>query len=173
MEVLDLYDMNGIKTDKTMIRGTKVPEGCYKRKIVIGIFNSNNEMLIQKVAKERTYWTNKWTPSVSGSVWTGETSQQTAAREAKEELGINIDFSKIRPAFTINFYEDFNDIYLIKKDLNLNDLVLQKEEVAEVKWASKAEIIKMTNTNEFIPLHESIIEMMFTFKDTDSSYKGN
>lgn len=173
MEVLDLYDINGIKTEKTMIRGNKVPDGYYRRKIGIEIFNSHNEMLIQKVSKERAFWKNKWTPSVSGSVSTGETSQQTARREAKEELGIEIDFSNIRPAFTINFCEGFDDIYLINKDLNLTNLSLQKEEVAEVKWANKDEIIKMINTGEFIPLHESIVEMMFTFKDTNSSYKEN
>ncbi|ATZ21712.1 NUDIX hydrolase [Mesoplasma tabanidae] len=171
MEILDLYDVTGNKTDQTMVRGTKPPKGFYRRKITIGIFNDKEEMLIQKVSQERKYWTGMWTPSVSGSVSTGETSQLTASREAKEELGLNIDFSDIRPAFTINFSEGFDDFYLIKKEVKIEKLVLQKEEVAEVKWATKQQIIDMIKTGEFLPFHFEIIDLMFLLKDEQGSYR--
>ena len=35
---------------------------------------------------------------------------------------------------------DFVDVYLARKDINLNDIVMQKEEVAEVKWVSSEEL---------------------------------
>ncbi|AVN63854.1 nucleoside diphosphate hydrolase [Mesoplasma florum] len=171
MEILDLYDILGNKTDQTMIRGTKPPKGFYRRKITIGIFNNKEEMLIQKVSKERKYWTGMWTPSVSGSVSTGENSQSTASREAKEELGLEIDFSNIRPSFTINFSKGFDDFYLIKKEVEIEKLILQKEEVEEVKWASKQEIIDMIKTGEFLPFHFEIIDLMFLLKDEQGSYR--
>ena len=47
MEVFDLYDKFHNKLNKTMIRGTKEPEGCFRIVVHIAIFNDEGKMLIQ------------------------------------------------------------------------------------------------------------------------------
>lgn len=74
---------------------------------------------------------------------------------------MQIDFQHIRPHLTINFENGFDDIYLIQEDVDLHTLTLQYEEVQNVKWASKEEILTMIKNEEFLPYYESLIDLLF------------
>ena len=50
-------------------------------------------------------------------------------------------------------------------DVDINSLSLQYEEVKAVKWATLDEILQMIKSGEFIPYHESFIELLFYLKD--------
>ena len=93
-----------------------------------------------------------------------------AEREVYEEIGYKLSLDGIRPALTINFEDGFDDMYLIKKDIEISDLYLQYEEVKAVKWASKEEILKMIDQETFIPYHKSLIELLFFMKDTKGTH---
>ena len=82
------------------------------------VFNSKGEMLIQQRQEDKKLWPNLWDVSVGGSVIAGETSSEAASRETMEELGIELDLSEVRPAFTINFHGGFDDCYLVEKDVD-------------------------------------------------------
>ena len=75
-----------------------------------------NQMLIQQRQPYKKGWPNMWDLTVGGSALKGESSFQAAERELFEELGIKIDLSEKRPAFTINFENGFDDYYLIDHD---------------------------------------------------------
>jgi len=90
-----------------------------------------------------------------------ETSRDAASRELQEELGISFDFSTIRPHMNVNFDFGFDDIYLIEADIALSQLVLQPEEVQNVKWASESEILQMIENQTFIPYYPSLIQLFF------------
>ncbi|PNY21277.1 isopentenyl-diphosphate delta-isomerase [Streptococcus parauberis] len=102
-----------------------------------------------------------WDISVGGSALAGETPQQAVMRETLEELGICIDLSQIRPQFTINFDQGFDDTFLVIADVDLNSLTLQEEEVQDAKWASRKEIFKMMTEGSFIPYHLGKIQLCF------------
>lgn len=74
-----------------------------------------------------------------------------AEREVMEELGMKIDLSDIRPNFTINFSNGFDDYYLVEKDFDISELVLQEEEVKEARWVGKEELLQMQEEGIFIP----------------------
>jgi len=61
----------------------------------------------------------------------------------------------------MNYNYGFDDIYLIKQDVDINELSLQYEEVQKVKWASKEEIFSMIDSGEFIPYYQSLIQLFF------------
>ena len=44
----------------------------------------------------------------------------------------------------------FDDYFIIKLDVDIKDVVLQEEEVADAKWATKDEIIQMIKSGEFV-----------------------
>lgn len=92
-----------------------------------------------------------WDLSVAGAAQAGETSSMAAEREVFEEIGLKIDLSNTRPNFTINFPRGFDDFYLIEKDIDINSLKLQQEEVQRVKWAHKEEVLKMQEDGTMIP----------------------
>lgn len=111
-----------------------------------------------------------WDITVGGSSISGDTSQSAAEREVYEEIGYKISLDGIRPSLTINFDEGFDDMYLIKQDIDISKLSLQYEEVKKVKWASKEEILYMIDGEIFIPYHKSLIDLLFVMRHSKGSH---
>jgi len=171
MELLDLYDIYKHVTDKQVVRGEPIPKGYYRYVAHVCIFNSEGEMLIQKRAKEKKYWPDLWDFSVGGCVSHGETPQEAISREAKEELGLDIDFKNSRPLFTYSFENGYDDLYIKFIDVDLDKCVLQKEEVATIKWATLDEIKDMLKNGSFINYYTVLIEMIFKMKDSNNMFE--
>ena len=165
MEIFDLYDENRMKTGETMIRGDLEPDGRYRLVVHIIIFNSKGEMLIQQRSSNKSSNANMWDFSVGGCVVAGETPLQGAQREVFEELGVSVEFERKIPGFTIVFKHKFDDFYIINKDIDIKDIVLQKDEVQAVKWVSKEEVLNLLRNGEFIKYKEGLIEFIYSFKD--------
>jgi isopentenyldiphosphate isomerase len=161
MELWDVYDINRNKTNKTMVRGEAFEKDSYHLVVHVCVFNSKDEMLIQQRQPFKKGWSNMWDVTVGGSAAKGDTSQSAAERELFEEIGLTVDLKNIRPHITINFNNGFDDIYLIEQEVDMDELSLQYEEVQSVKWASKEEIFSMIENGEFIPYHQSLIQLFF------------
>ncbi len=161
VETWDLYDEDRVNTNQTIEKGKLLPNGKFRLVVHICIFNDEHQMLIQQRKEFKHSFPNFWDLSVGGSVMAGENSKLAAQREVKEELGVDIDLNNNRPLLTFNFKNGFDDIYLIKKNVNIEDIVLQDCEVKNVKWASKAEILNLIKNSEFIPYFPSFIETLF------------
>ncbi len=171
MEIWDLYDKERVKTGETVIRGRKFNSDRYRVVVHICIFNSDGKILIQHRQPFKKGWSNLWDISVGGHIISGETSSQGAEREVFEELGYKINLENIRPSLTINFDSGFDDIYIIKSDVDIGSLSLQYEEVSEVKWASVNEIFSMIDNGTFIPYHKSYIQILYDMKDYMGAHK--
>lgn len=166
MEFWELYDIHRQKTGKLIQRGEKVPEGYYHTVVHVCIFNSNGDMLIQQRQPFKQGWPNLWDVTVGGSSVAGDSSIQAAEREVLEELGFHLSLEEQRPALTVSFSFGFDDIYIVKQDLDISTLTLQYEEVQQVKWASREEIIKMIDERTFISYHKSFINLIFDLAKT-------
>ena len=165
MEILDLYTADREKTGKTMVRGEETPAGCYRLVVHVCIFNDKGQLLIQQRQPFKEGWPNKWDISVGGSAIAGDTSSMAAERETAEEIGLSIDFSDRRPVITVNFSDGFDDFYTIEKDISLEELHLQKEEVAEARWATQKEIEDMIDDGSFIPYQKDLIGYLFVARE--------
>lgn len=164
MELWDVYNRDKTKSNKTMIKGEKFEEGAYHLVVHACIFNSKDEMLIQQRQPFKSGWSNMWDITVGGSAVWGETSQAAIERELLEEIGLKINLQNVQPHLTINFDVGFNDIYLIEKEINIKDLVLQYEEVQRVKWATLEEIYRKIDEGVFIPYYKSLIQLLFDMR---------
>lgn len=166
LEIWDIYDKNRNLTGKTMKRGEPFEKDEYHLVIHVCLFNEKGEMLIQHRQPFKSGWSNMWDITVGGSALSGETSQQAAEREVLEEIGYAIDLHGVRPSLTANFEVGFDDYYLVEVDLDfdLNQLKLQREEVQNVKWANRGEILRMIGEETFIPYHTSLIELLFDMR---------
>ena len=169
-EIIDLYNKDRTKTRKTTERGKAIPKGLYRLVVHAAIFNNEGKMLIQKRAKEKSLWPDLWDISVGGSCIHGESSSYGMQREIKEELGIDIDLKDVRPSFTFNFDNGFDDIYLIQKDIKLEDCILQKEEVSEIKYATYEEFIELMNQGKAITYYPSYIKLLFETYQSKNIY---
>ena len=160
-ELIDLYDVNREHTGMTAVRGEKLPEETYRMVVHVCIFNSKGEMLIQKRADDIVRWPGYWDISVGGGASAGDDSRSAAERETLEELGLHIDFSNKRPVITVNFHDGFDDFYTVEKEIMTDGLDLQKEEVADAKWASREEIEAMIDDGSFIPYQKDLLGYLF------------
>ena len=170
MELWDLYTKDREKMNMTMVRGEQQPDDTYRLVVHLCLFNSKGEMLIQQRQPFKKGWSNMWDITIGGSAISGDTSWQAIQREAKEELGIEYDFSDMRLAMTVSFPKGFDDMYILNKDIDINELKLQYEEVQKVRWASKEEILKMLKDGIFIPYHEALIELLFYIRDHEGAH---
>ena len=149
MEKRDLYDENKILTGETIYKGQEVPKGRYYITVVVFIQNYKNEFLIQKrVAKKDGKWA-----TTGGHPVSGETSKQGIITEIKEELSINVIENNLILFKTIKTEDDFVDIYYLKENINIDKIKIQKDEVEDVKWASKEEIEKLIENGQFSESH--------------------
>jgi L-amino acid N-acyltransferase YncA/8-oxo-dGTP pyrophosphatase MutT (NUDIX family) len=171
-EEWDIYDVNRLPAGRTMIRGAPDRTGDYHIVVHVCIFDHNGNMLIQQRARDKRGWPGKWDFTLGGHVVAGETSRQGAERELREELGIVLILEDA-PYFTINFSDGFDDYYLIQKDIALGTIILQEEEVQNVKYASKDEIKKMIAAGSFIDYHEGLIDLLYAMKQCRGAHTSS
>lgn len=149
MEYRDLYDENRVLTGEKIEKHDPVPAGRYYITVMVFIENSNGDILLQKRSPEKG---GQWA-TTGGHPKSGETSEQGIRIEIEEELGINVDNDALTCYKTIQTEDDFVDFYYLKKDIDLNDVSMQVEEVQDVKWFSKEQIEYMIENKEFFKYH--------------------
>ncbi len=151
MEKRDLYDVNRKLTGEIIYKGQTIPKDRYISVVLSFIQNSNDEFLIQKrsIQKKGKYG------STGGHLKSGETSIQGMRTEIKEEIGIDVGEKELELIYSGR--EDSNqvffDIYYLKKDLNIEDLTLQEQEVESVGWYSISQIKRLINDGLFLENH--------------------
>ena len=101
---------------------------------------------------------------MGGAVSAGETSAQAVVRELEEELGIVWDLQGEPPALTVTFDHGFDDIYLLRGEVDVSTLRLQPSEVARAKWADREEVFAMMDDGRFVPYHEALVDLLFAMR---------
>ena len=166
-ELRDLYDINSNKTDKTYHKGDIIPQGYYPMVVMAVIRNSKGEFLMQKRAISKG---GDWGVT-GGHPKSGETPIEGIITEVKEELGL--DFSK--EDFTL--YDsgcdgkDCYKMYFVNKDIDINDIIIQEEELSEVRWFSMDELNYMVETKELNPDQISCFVKVCDFLDRRGEQK--
>lgn len=149
MELLDLYNNKKEKIGKVYDRDSGEPgRGEYKLSVHVWIVNSKDQFLIQK-RSENVKNPGKWA-FTGGAVDAGESSVDGALREVREELGINVSKDEIEYFISFKREKGFVDVWLIQKDIDISDIIIQEEEVADVKWASLKEIKQLIDDDLFV-----------------------
>lgn len=152
MEILDVFDINGNfvgKKSREFCHG-KNP-GVYHKPVWIWVINDNKEILIQKRANNLKENSDKWDAAVAGHALAGENSLDACVRETKEEIGINTkkeDFKFIAQWINKKGWE-LAQIYLLTLNISKDEMELQKEEVAEIKWVTFEEFSNLLYSNKF------------------------
>ena len=154
-EKFDVLNELGEFTGKIASREECHKKGLWHRAVYAFIIDEKGNVLLQKRSSQKKLWPNLWDVTVGGHVESGEFGRQALIREAKEELGIEIGDNVIKylvGSTSINKQGDiinkhFNECYLIMRDIDISEIKLQKEEVSEVKYFSKDELLKRITNN--------------------------
>ena len=154
-EKFDVLNELGEFTGKVATREECHKEGLWHRAVYGFIIDENQNILLQKRSANKKLWPNMWDVTAGGHVDSGEFGRQALIREVKEELGIDINDNDIKylvGSTSINEQGDiinknYNECYLITKSINISDITVQENEVSEVRYFSKDELLQRINNN--------------------------
>ena len=116
------------------------------------VVNEKGEFLIAKRSKNKKHHPNVWGPSVAGTVEEGESYEENIIKEAREEIGLNINgvFLSSKKRVSSN-HEYFCQYFFAKVPYGVV-FHLQESEVDEVKWISLQNLkVWVKNPGEFVP----------------------
>lgn len=117
--------------------------------------------LLQKRSSLKDTHPDCYDVSSAGHVSQGSEFRDSAVRELKEELGLNISPEKLDFIGMQNHFssETFNDkkiidnevsaVYLYSENVKIEDLTIQDSEVSEVCWAEIDELLSVMNKGSF------------------------
>ncbi len=165
MERIDVYNASGARTGRTVDSARELGRDEYRLVIHLCLFDGSGRMLIQRRQSSCARWPGLWDVSVRGCAQAGETGWMAAEREAREELGLSLDLSGVRPALTVSFPHGYDELFLASVHTSVPELVLQPEEVAEVRWASEEEILRMRAEGRFTPFRTDYLRLLFRLRE--------
>ena len=154
-ERFDVLNEWGEFTGEIATRKECHEKSLWHRAVYAFIINDKKEILLQKRSATKKQWPNKWDVTIGGHVLSGEFGRQALIRETKEELGLDItdnDIKYLVGSISVDTNKDiinkhFNECYLITKEIDISEIILQKEEVSKVKFFTKDEILNMIDND--------------------------
>ena len=168
IERLDIYDNEKKKTGKIVERkeGLKLGKEEYILAVQCWIINKKREILLTQRKFDKSYG-GMWEPT-GGLVKSGEDSIQGVTRELQEEIGLNISKEDIiLVKEKIDKDENcntFRDVYIVKKDISLNELHFNDGEVINAQYVTVETLSHMIGRGEsfewlryFMDLYKTII----------------
>lgn len=171
MEFWDVYNLERIHQGYAIDRAVGVKKDEYHLIAHVCVFNQKNEMLLQKRQSNKINWPNIWDFSAGGAAISGENTQKTAEREAKEELSLNISLQNQRPYITVYCEEGFDDYFIVEVNPEQEkNIVGSNDEVAEIRWFSLPEILKLCQEG-LTDIYYSFFCMLFEMKKGRGNHK--
>ncbi len=173
MEKLDVLDENGTATGIIKDRSEVHRDGDWHRAVHVWIVNGQNEILLQKRSSEIDLFKNLWDISLAGHVQSGEKSREAAKRELREELNIKARDDELKFVETYQSRlkdgadqdNQFCDVYLLRREIDLRKIKKQKKEVAATAFFPIKEFKErlLANPEQFVPRAEEYKKMLVFF----------
>ncbi|MBE6124469.1 MAG: isopentenyl-diphosphate Delta-isomerase [Erysipelotrichaceae bacterium] len=113
------------------------------RAFSVFIYNSNNEILVQKRAAHKYHSSNLWANACCSHPKQKEDVKESANERLKDEVGIETEIEELFSftylnKFNDNLYEyEYDHVFLGKYD---GEIILNEEEASETKWISLDEL---------------------------------
>lgn len=147
-EYWDLYDADRKPLRRTIKRGDAFAEGEYYVCCEVWVRNSEGKFLVTQRHPDKKAG-GLW-EFTGGGVLAGETTKQAAVRELDEELGVHADESELSLLEVYRHKNYFMDIFVVRRDIDVNTLTLQPEEVVDAKWVSGEELLRMIEEKQVV-----------------------
>ena len=173
MELLDILDENGNYTGNIEERKVVHEKGYWHLHVGVWIMNKKGELLFQKRSHLKEINPNKWTRT-GGHVEASEQPVFAIQRETMEEIGVKIPIEKFE-LMNIDknetFFADkqiynrqFTYNYFVLVDYEIEDYIIQKEEVSDLKYITLKEMkeAKCNNDTSFTFVNWNNIDEVIT-----------
>ena len=141
-EIFDIVDV----ADKVIGRASREEvhrQGFLHRSTHLLVFDDKGRVLLQKRSIEKDTFPGKWDSSVSGHVDSGEHYDECIVREAKEEIGLDLE-GVPEKLFKIEACEqtaqEFTWVY---RTISTGPFSFDKNEISEIRWNTSDEVRRL------------------------------
>ena len=153
-EYREVFTRDGVSQGRIVPKHAPVNEGDYFKQILVILKTKDSpapgegvgKYIMQQRSLKARYYAGMW-DATGGSVKAGETPEEAAVREVKEELGIDITVKDLVPAW--NFIAEWNtgtgllfSVFGCRAEVPTEGFHFDKREVNDVKIASFDEFFK-------------------------------
>ena len=145
MELWDAYNSDFEKIEgMTLVRDEEIPQGLYHLVCEVLVLHVDGTYLLMKRDPTKPLYPNMWEATAGGSALQGETAEQGAMRELREETGIVAE--TLEPLDRTLGQTCWHVRFLCVTDCNKNSIKLQAGETCDFRWATAQEVLAMTES---------------------------
>ena len=162
-EQFDIVDENnqllGIQKPRSIVH-SKILD--WHRATHIWIVNDQGKVLCQQRSLTKDANPGKWQSFFGGHVIAGQTYDQNAVQELKEELGLNIQVSDLTSLYIrkSESARHFSQVYVMRWNGDASSFQFDKGEVAYIRWFTMSELEEAMKNSEFCNgIDEKVVEL--------------
>ena len=145
MELWDAYNSNYEKIEgMTLVRDEEIPQGVYHLVCEVLVRHVDGTYLLMKRAPTKPLYPNMWEATAGGSALQGETAEQGAMRELREETGIVAE--TLEPLDRTLGQTCWHVRFLCVTDCDKKSIKLQAGETCDFRWATAEEVLAMSES---------------------------
>ena len=155
MELWDACDAGGAKLGYDLVRGEAIPAGCYHAVAEIAVLHADGSVLVTRRDERKPLYPGFWELGAGGSVLKGETWEQGALRELREETGIRAE--RLEPLFVLSRADNHCIYagYLCRYDGPKDAVILQEGETVDYRWLRPGELADFLKRDDFVTTHRT------------------
>lgn len=162
---IDILNNKGEKTGEKIGAIEAHEQGVWHAVSHIWFYTVDGMIMVQLRARGKVTYPGMWDISAAGHVDAGEDILAATKREIKEEIGVDVEGSKLEKIFVRknaciipgnNWHNnEFQYVYIFRWEGSVDGLKLQTEEVEKVKLMSledfEKETLSNSGSNSFVP----------------------
>lgn len=168
MEYLDVLNEFGNKIGVMKLREEVHQDGDWHACVHVWLINHSGQILLQKRSSNTRTYPGLWAYSAGGHILAGESPEDAVVREMFEEMGLVVTKDEIKFSFVsknqdIAQNNQLDFVYVVIKDVDLKDLIIDPTEVEKVSWfeLSNFEELKRARDPMFVPKSDEYNEKLF------------
>jgi isopentenyl-diphosphate delta-isomerase len=145
-EIFDIVDIEDNVIGQATRKECNSDPGLIHRAVFVLIFNDQGQILWQKRSHTKDVSPGEWVTSVSGHVNAGESYEQTAIRESREEVGIEIPLEFLGKF--LHRYPNENEYSAIYRAFSSGPFDHNREEISALQFMRLADILDREREGE-------------------------
>lgn len=159
MEIVEILKEDGSNTHISISKDDAHEKNICHGISAVALINDKGQVLIAKRALNKKTEPGKFDLSGCGHIEYEETREEAAIRELYEEIGIKVTkdeliqidtyLNKVRLNDNV-YLNHFTYLFIIKKDIDIEKIKIQLDEIDSVKYVTKDELVNLFDNNEMV-----------------------
>lgn len=156
-DYFEVLDDQGHKTGKLVDRATVHAQQLWHEVVNVWIINNHGDVLLQLRGPSVDVAPNVWDVAIGTHVRPSEDPVAAAQRCLQSEMGIAITSENLKHLFNIQsanplpgggFHKVLGHVFLLKKDIALNQLTIDPGKIAKLEWRPLIDVMAQMGNPE-------------------------